>query len=192
MTNNQVKRFQIGNSPIEFGRFTYGYESIFIAQCNEGAKLIVGSFCSFAPNITIFLGGNHRSDWMSTFPFGHIFQEELGDEIFPGHPATNGDVTIQDDVWIGNGVTILSGVTIGYGAVIAANSHVVADVMPYQIVGGNPSRFIRDRFSPEIRDLLIALKWWELPLNEIKQIKHQLCSKPTKELLASLITAHRS
>ena len=93
----------IGRSPITFGRFTYGYENISVFQSGEGAALKVGAFCSIAPMVTIFLGGNHRTDWISTFPFGHIFQDELGEEIIPGHPSTNGDVIIGDDVWIGTG-----------------------------------------------------------------------------------------
>ncbi|HSG22184.1 MAG TPA: CatB-related O-acetyltransferase [Azonexus sp.] len=190
MTSNLPKTFTIGCSPFTIGRFTYGYENISVFQSGEGASLNIGSFCSIAPAVTIFLGGNHRTDWITTFPFGHIFQNELGDEKTPGHPSTNGNVTIGDDVWIGTGASIMSGLTIGCGAVISANAHVVNDVLPYQIVGGNPSRVLRDRFEDEIKDLLIELKWWDLPLADIKQIKHDLCSTPTKELLLNLISRY--
>lgn len=87
MTNNQTKNFLIGRSPITFGRFTYGYENISVFQSGEGAALKIGAFCSIAPMVTIFLGSNHRTDWISTFPFGHIFQNELGEEKHQGtHP----------------------------------------------------------------------------------------------------------
>ncbi len=124
---------------------------------------------------------------MTTFPFGHIFQEELDGVGIQGHPATNGDVTIGHDVWIGHGVTIMSGVSIGSGAVIAANSNVVKDVMPYEVVGGNPARVIKSRFCSEIVDLLLALGWWNLPVEVIRQISADLSAKPTIDSLVNLI-----
>jgi virginiamycin A acetyltransferase len=64
------------------------------------------------------------------------------------HPQAciTGNVIIGNDVWIGNNVTIMSGVTIGDGAVIANNSHVVKNIEPYTINGGNPSKLIKYRF----------------------------------------------
>lgn len=52
------------------------------------------------------------------------------------------------------------GITIGDGAVIAANALVVKDVAPYAIVGGNPAKVIRMRFSEAIIAQLLALRWW--------------------------------
>ena len=48
---------------------------------------------------------------------------------------------------IANNVTIMSGVWIGDCSVIACNNHVIKDVEPYSIVGGNPAKFIKYRFS---------------------------------------------
>lgn len=56
---------------------------------------------------------------------------------------------IGNDVWIGHGVIVVAGVTIGDGAIVAAGSVVVKDVEPCTIVGGNPARFIKNRFSTE-------------------------------------------
>ena len=64
---------------------------------------------------------------------------------------------IGNDVWIGSNVTIMSGVTIGDGAVIANNSHVVKNIDPYSIVGGNPAKFIKFRFT-HLNLLLISAK----------------------------------
>ncbi len=58
-------------------------------------------------------------------------------------------VIIEDDVWIGYGSIIMSGITIGKGSVIAAGSVVTKDISPYSIVGGNPARFIKSRFTKE-------------------------------------------
>jgi acetyltransferase-like isoleucine patch superfamily enzyme len=94
----------------------------------DNAKLTVGNFCSIGNSVNIYLGGNHRTDWVTTYPFGHILQEKFDAFNGKGHPATKGDVVIGNDVWIGDNVTIMSGVTIGDGAVIANNSHVVKNV----------------------------------------------------------------
>jgi acetyltransferase-like isoleucine patch superfamily enzyme len=181
----------VGRSPIRVGRFTYGFENISIKEWGEGAALTIGSFCSIASSITIFLGGNHRLDWITTFPFGHIFQEELAGADIQGHPATKGDVIIGNDVWIGHGTTIMSGVSIGSGAVIAANSNVVKDVMPYQIVGGNPAKVIKNRFCDEITELLLALEWWSFPVEVIKQINKDLSAEPTIDALVNLIERYK-
>jgi acetyltransferase-like isoleucine patch superfamily enzyme len=162
----------VGKSVVRIGRFSYGVDEKSILQWNEGRTLQIGAFCSIARGVTFFLGGNHRSDWVSTYPFGHIFKEELGTDVPVGHPATNGDIVIGNDVWIGDGATIMSGVTVADGAVIAANSHVVKDIGPYEIWGGNPAHKIRTRFSKEIVEQLLKLKWWDMPIESIRNSLH--------------------
>ena len=61
----------------------------------------------------------------------------------------NSKVIIEDDVWIGYGTIIMSGVKIGKGSIVAAGSVVTKDIEPYTISGGNPARFIKDRFSKD-------------------------------------------
>lgn len=56
-------------------------------------------------------------------------------------------VVIDDDVWIGRDVTIMVGRHIAKGSIIAANCVLTKDFPEYSIVGGNPSRLIRSRFS---------------------------------------------
>jgi acetyltransferase-like isoleucine patch superfamily enzyme len=56
---------------------------------------------------------------------------------------------VEDDVWIGHGAIIVAGVTIGTGSIVAAGSVVTRDVPPFSIVGGNPARVIKMRFSQE-------------------------------------------
>ena len=76
---------------------------------------------------------------------------------------------IGHDVWIGANALILPEVTIGDGAVIAAGAVVTRDVPPYAIVGGVPARVIRYRFSPEMIDAFLEIKWWDWPLEKIKE-----------------------
>lgn len=104
-------------------------------------------------------GGEHRSDWMSTYPFNVFLKEDF--ENIKGHPATKGQVTIGNDVWIGSGATILSGVTIGDGAVIGTNALVAGDVPSYAIYAGNPAKLIRYRFDDEVIAKLKEMKWWD-------------------------------
>lgn len=177
----------IGRSRIRVGRFSYGVTAESILQWNEGANLEVGSFCSIARGVTFMLGGNHRSDWITTYPFGHIFKDIFGEDVPPGHPSSKGDIVIGNDVWIGDRATIMSGVTIGDGAVIAANSHVAKDVGSYEIWGGNPARKIRDRFPEDVRDLLLRIRWWDLPIESIRDNLHVLCNVPSPEVLTQLL-----
>jgi len=168
------------------GDFTYGHDSIQVMSWGEGAELTIGRFCSIAQNVKIFLGGNHRSDWVSTYPFGHINQNLLGDIKFPGHPATNGDVVIGHDVWIGFGVTIMSGVTIGSGAIIAANSHVVTNVSEYEIWGGNPARVIKRRFDLDVIEKLLEISWWDYPVEKVFLIRTYLSSALSRSSLSEI------
>jgi acetyltransferase-like isoleucine patch superfamily enzyme len=140
------------------GRGTYGEPEV--RHWGEPATLKVGSFCSIAVDVTIFLGGNHRIDWITTYPFP-VMRESA--KNIPGHPATKGDVIIGNDVWIAAGATILSGVRIGNGAVIGACSVVTKDVPPYGIVAGNPAKLVRFRFSEEEIATLEKIAWWDWP-----------------------------
>jgi acetyltransferase-like isoleucine patch superfamily enzyme len=166
-------------------RYTYGLENIRVRDWGEGADVNIGSFCSIADDVEIFIGGNHRTDWVTTYPFGHINKD-----IFPwhgrGHPATKGNVVIGNDVWIGSGATILSGVTIGDGAVVSAKSVVVKDIPAYAIVGGNPAKVLKYRFTlPQIEKLL-QNPWWELPESRINELIPLLCSPNVEDLIAAL------
>lgn len=78
-------------------------------------------------------------------------------------------VVIGNDVWIGANVSILPGVHIGDGAVLAAGAVVNKDVEPYEIVGGVPAKHIKYRFDAEQRKILLSVKWWEWPHEEIER-----------------------
>lgn len=173
---------------VSVGKHSYGVSGISIASWREGANLYIGSFNSIAGGLRVFLGGNHRVDWGSTFPFGHVLQESFpnGQINGHGHPSTNGHVVIENDVWIGEGCAILSGVTIGSGSVVAAKSVVTKSVPPYAIVGGNPAKLIRFRFTDEIINQLLALKWWDLDDSVIDSIVPLLQSPMSSATIARI------
>ena len=147
-----------GGGAVSVGDHTYGAPTI--RWWGESANLSIGKYCSIADDVEIFLGGNHRTDWVSTYPFS-AFRNWPSARGIPGHPSTKGDVTIGNDVWLGAGCVILSGVTVGNGAVIGCRSVVSRDVPPYAIVAGNPATVVRFRFGAEEIDRLQACAWWD-------------------------------
>ena len=161
--------------PIKKGDYSYGEVKI-ACQYNHGTHVECGKFCSIASHIVVYLGGNHRTDYVTTYPFGHIHKNIFNKFNGEGHPITKGNVIIGNDVWIGNSVTIMSGVKIGDGAVIACNSHIVKDVEPYTIAGGNPGQAIKKRFSDEQIKKLLKIKWWDWDVQKINDNTPLLCN----------------
>jgi len=132
-----------------------------------GDKLVIGKFCMIASGATFIMnGGNHLTEAISAYPFtifGGDWQNAMEGKSYP----TKGDTIIGNDVWIGHNTTIMPGVHIGDGAVIATNSTVTKDVESYSVVGGNPAKLIRKRFSKEQIEILLQLKWWDWDIEEI-------------------------
>jgi virginiamycin A acetyltransferase len=166
----------------EIGDWTYGKPRI--RSWREGATFKIGRFCSIADGVTILLGGEHRVDWVTTYPVNILF----GGERVPGLPTTKGDVVIGNDVWIGQDALILSGVQIGNGAVIAARSVVKDDVLPYSIVAGNPAQHIKFRFSKSVIDDLQDIAWWNWPLSKIEEALPLLLSSNIEAFTATYKT----
>ena len=167
----------------KIGKYTYGVHNINVKSWGEGFNVNIGSFCSIADDITIFVGGNHNTNWISTYPFGHIHKNIFNKFNGEGHPSSKGNVNIGNDVWIGSSVTIMSGVNIGDGAVIAANSHVVKNVEPYSIYGGNPAKLIKYRFSEEQIKKILDIKWWEWNDEKINDNAELLCSENIQDFI---------
>jgi len=135
-------------------------------------KLKIGKFCSIAPGVTIWLGGNHKMDFVTTYPFPQFVDDwpevkSSSEDDYYG--VSKGDIVIGNDVWIGYGATIMSGVTIGDGSVIGNRAVVTRDVEPYAIVAGNPARLVRKRFDEETIRKLLEIKWWDWPIDKIKK-----------------------
>lgn len=166
----------VKNPNIVVGDYTYydDFENVENFEKNvkylfdfSGDKLIIGKFCMIASDVKFIMNGaNHLTDAISTYPFaifGNGWEDAMDGKTYPH----KGDLIIGNDVWIGYNATIMAGVTIGDGAIIGANSTVVKDVEPYTVVGGNPAQQIKKRFSDEVIQKLLELKWWDWDIEKI-------------------------
>lgn len=174
-------RDEFKNPLFSIGEHSYGEPTIL--TFDNSSRLAMGKFCSISDNVTILLGGNHRVDWCSTYPFPAFDATWPEAKNIQGHPASKGDITIGNDVWIGYGATILSGVNIGHGAVIGAMAVVTKDIAPYTVAAGNPAVEQRKRFTDTEIQTLLKLKWWDWSDEQIRNNVELLCSDQISELL---------
>jgi virginiamycin A acetyltransferase len=179
---------------ITVGDYTYydDFENVENFQKNvrylfdfTGDRLTIGKFCMIASGVEFLMNGaNHLTDAVSAYPFA-IFGGEWGAAMEGKSYPTKGDTTVGNDVWIGYRATIMPGVTIGNGAIIGAYAVVTRDVAPYTIVGGNPAKHIRQRFDDTTTAQLLAVAWWDWPIEKITQYA-SLLTGDTTSFLAQL------
>ena len=151
-----------GERAADFERQNVLYHFDFI-----GDKLIIGAFCALGSGVRFMMhGANHSLGGVSTYPFA-IFGHGWEKAGLPSGPYS--DTVVGSDVWIGYGALILPGRRIGHGAVVGAGSVVTGDVPPYAVVGGNPARVIRERYSATDVARLLALSWWDWPIEKISR-----------------------
>lgn len=165
----------------DIGAHSYGEPELL--DFGQDCRLIMGKFCSIAARVTIILGGNHRSDWATTYPFPDLPETWPEARNISGHPADKGDIVIGHDVWLCYGATLLSGARVGDGAVIAAGAVVTGEIPPYAIAAGNPATTRKSRCRPELIPRLLRLAWWDWPEEKIRQNLPLLCSDRLEELL---------
>ena len=146
-----------------------------------GDQLIIGKFCSIASDVKFIMnGGNHRTDWLTNYPFpvfGNGWESALPD-AWP----FKGNTVIGNDVWIGYGATIMPGIKIGDGAIIGTQSVVTRDVSPYSIVGGNPAQEIRKRFEDSMIEDLLNIRWWDWDIQKITRHLQAICGADIEAL----------
>jgi acetyltransferase-like isoleucine patch superfamily enzyme len=151
---------------LSLGRGTY-INGLTVYCWDDSISVSLGKYCAIADNVIIVAGGEHDKDWVSSYQFINLWRVE---ELYPKlKKRYKGDIVIGNDVWIGNNVLILSGINIGDGAVIGAGSVVVKDVPDYAVVGGNPAKLIKKRFSEFNIRQLKQIQWWNWSEEDIKE-----------------------
>jgi virginiamycin A acetyltransferase len=178
-TNKQIKEYYLNienhdQFPLAcVGRDTYIVDGKITSGANftisEGYavhNLQIGQFVSIAHGSDFTMGLGHNYLNLATGE-SELFSKKF-EYDYEGSYKEKGQILIQNDVWLGHNVTIMPGVIIHNGSVVAANSHVVKDVPPFAIVGGNPAKIVKYRFSEEIINKLLTIRWWNWSDSKIK------------------------
>ena len=151
-------------------------------RAEEGCHcLSIGKFCSLADGITFMIDLNHN--------YGAVCQGEaafLNGVNIPDVARRKGSIILQNDVWVGHGATIMGGVTLHNGCVVASGAVVTKDVPPYAIVGGNPAKIIRYRFTETIINGLQKIAYWDWP-QELRNARKQDFALPPPEFVAKYL-----
>jgi len=160
---------------VKIGRETYFGDGI-VDGCKEGYIESIGHFTSI--NSSADMGVNHQLNMIFTsddiaqlFTSENkaLFEAKLSANKQSPYARSKKRITIGNDVYIGaNAFINASKVTsIGDGAIIGAGAVVLEDVPPYAVVVGVPAKIKRYRFSPEMIDVLLRVRWWDWPVDEI-------------------------
>ena len=167
------------NNIVPRGKHTYGPEPKLMGVKDIAIGSKIGKFCSIADNLQFIIRGSHMINWVTTYPFQALWNMDVPLNDLPPHSP----IIIGNDVWIAENVKIKQGVTIGDGAILATECFVTKDVPPYALVGGNPAKIIKYRFTEEqIKDLL-KIKWWDWEDEKIKEIVPLLVSNNIDEFI---------
>ncbi len=184
---------------ISIGDYTYyddavdptGFEksNVLFNYPEFGDHLIIGKFCMIAQGIKFIMGpANHRITSVTAYPF-NVFGGAWTENTPPHMDQLphKGDTVLGSDVWIGRESVIMPGVKIGNGAIVAAYSVVVKDVPAYTVYGGNPTKFIKNRFDDELKGLLLRWKWWDLPPEELVDVLPLLCDEALEKVKQAIL-----
>ena len=176
--SEEVKEITTDNKLLpSYSLLTIGKESYIISGIIENSdeaypmtsKLIhnlqIGKYCSIAEEVFFLIGRDKNYKRVSTSEARILHKAENVQDLH----RDKGSIIIENDVWIGRKASIMSGVTIHNGAIVAAMSHVVKDVPPYAIVGGNPAKIIGYRFEADIIQKLQTIQWWNWSDEKIEE-----------------------
>lgn len=131
----RVMKFQIGPR----SSILTGFKVSRRGNLRIGHNSVVNNSCRFDNRFRIELGNNVSITYGTTiYTKGH-------DIDCPDFSTKGAGVRIEDYVWVCANAILLPGVTLGEGCVVLTGSVVIKSVAARQVVGGNPSRFIRNR-----------------------------------------------
>jgi acetyltransferase-like isoleucine patch superfamily enzyme len=138
-TMRAIRKYQIHSSTnvsgvdltgnVEIGHHTYINPGTRVSG-GKVARVIIGNYCAIGRLVHITA-------------YTHSLSVPTPDEDHPDNINDEKDTRIGNYVWIGDKVFVRPGVSIGDYAIIGANSVVIRDVSPFEIVGGVPATPIR-------------------------------------------------
>lgn len=164
--------FYRGGSLCTMGAFSYSHSPVV-------PGMVIGRYCAISWGLKV-TGPRHPYEWLTISNFTYDRQAPNVRRYFADNPDAfeyrrpkmlGAMPVIGNDVWIGQDVSLNRGISIGDGAVIAAHSVVTRDVPPYAIVGGNPARIIKYRFSDDIIERLLSSSWWEFEPKHVMKME---------------------
>lgn len=162
------------------GKHTYGPEPKIQGVPEIAIGSTIGKFCSIAENLQFIMRGSHMMNWTTTYPFREMWKMDVPLNDLPNHSP----ITIGNDVWIAANVKIKQGVTVGDGAVLATECFVTKDVPPYAVVGGNPAKIIKYRFTEEQIKELLEIRWWNWSDEDIRKAVPLMVSDNVDEFIS--------
>ncbi len=171
----------IADGTLVMGTMSY-YAPNVVKYAGDTGRVLIGNFASVAPDADFYVGGQHRTEWVSQYGLRAML--DLPGAHEDGFTHGRGDIVVGSDTWVTNGCTVMSGVTIGDGAVVGTKAVVAKDVRPYAIVAGNPAREIRRRFSDEQVEALLRIRWWDWPTEDVRRHADLLMSPDVDAFIA--------
>lgn len=162
-----------------------GYGSYICNDCSIIGD--IGRFTSIAAEVKNAQGVHPITNpYATTSPMFFSLKKQSGitfakEQLFDEMRAP---IQIGNDCWIGQRAFFVGGLTIGDGAVVLAGAVVTKDVPPYAVVGGVPAKILRYRYDEETIKFLLEKKWWDMPLEWLKENSELLCDiEKLKEIL---------
>lgn len=180
--------------------FSIGMAS-YVKNVDFPANTVIGRYTSIAPGVKAMRGGRHPMNRFTTSQVTLSNPTEFG--AIPTHAGLVNynkletayykerydPIIIGNDVWIGQDVTIKRGVKIGDGAIIAQGAIVTKDVPPYALVAGVPAVVKRYRFTNQVIQELLELRWWDYAYWDFEGVKAEdnieIFIKKIKRLISS-------
>ncbi len=157
-----ARKIMLVRCQVSIGAYSYGAcfkRGVF------GPGTQIGRYVSMGSKVRAFQA-NHPVDRLSTHAF--FFNSDLG--FIPKTNVPFTFLSVEHDAWIGESVVITPGCSrIGLGAIVGAGSIVTKDVPDFAVVGGNPAKILKYRFTDVIQEKIRQSKWWESPISECAQ-----------------------
>jgi virginiamycin A acetyltransferase len=162
---NNLKNCRINHGAVINKKSSFSNVGINIGTyLSENAKVSnteIGKFCSIGPNLLCGFG-IHPSNGISTSPSFYSTSSPNGLSFSDKNKIEEiKNIFVGNDVFIGANVTILDGVTIGDGAIIGAGAVVSKNIASYAVAVGCPIKILKFRFTPDIIEKLLTIKWWD-------------------------------